>query len=67
MTLQEIYRRALFQKSIDDIVDLLGREQVDLMKLKRAYKPRAKLRTNEQEKYRRVAQCLWTRGAIWRV
>lgn len=66
MTLQEIYRTALFQKSIDDIVDLLGREQVDLMKLKRAYKLRAKLRTNEQTKYRRIAQCLWTRGAMWR-
>ncbi len=66
MKLQEIYRRALFAKTIDAIIDLLLREQVDLSKLKRTFKLKAQLRTNEQEKYRRVAQAIWTRGAMWR-
>lgn len=66
MDLKEIYGTALFQKSINDIVDLLLREQVDLMKMKRMFNLKAKLRTSEQEKYRRIAQCIWVRGAMWR-
>ena len=67
MDLKEIYRRALFAKTIDSIIDLLLREQVDLAKLKRAYRLKTNLRTTREEKARRIANALWRRGAFGRL
>lgn len=67
MNLREIYQTALFQKSIDDIMDLLSREGVDLAMMKRTYKLRANLRTTREEKARRIANALWRRGAFGRI
>lgn len=64
--LNEIYRRALFAKTIEAIINMLLREQVNLVEFKRKFKIRVDLRTDEQTKYRRIAQVLWTRGAMWR-
>lgn len=62
----ETFLSAIMMHNVQDIMDLLGREQIDLAKLKRTYKLKVNLQTNEQDKYRRTAQALWARGYMWR-
>jgi hypothetical protein len=62
-----IYRAAIMLDTIQDIIDLLGKEQIDLARLNRQYRLKANLRTNEQAKFHRIAQRLWSRGYMWRI
>ncbi|AFM26032.1 hypothetical protein [Desulfomonile tiedjei] len=61
------YHAALMLDTIQEIVDLLGKEQIDLARLKRTYHLRVNLRTNEQTKYRNIAAAIWSRGHLWRI
>ncbi|AFM24986.1 hypothetical protein [Desulfomonile tiedjei] len=63
----DTYRAALMMDDIQNIVDLLGKEQIDLARLKCTYHLRANLRTNEQDKYRNIAAAIWSRGYMWRI
>jgi hypothetical protein len=62
----DTFQRVAMLDDVQAIIDVLGRDQIDLARFKRAYRLRANLNTNEQQKYRNIAQAILKRTELIR-